>query len=69
MTAFDYDAFEHQVDALIRLCDQLRQENASLRASQEQLLAQRADLAGKTDLARSKVEAMVTRLKSMEEEL
>ncbi|MCF7983180.1 MAG: TIGR02449 family protein [Thiohalocapsa sp.] len=69
MSAFDLENLERKVDELIRLCDRLREENASLRASQEHLVAERADLIEKTELARSKVEAMVSRLKSMEEQL
>lgn len=69
MPDFDLDALERKVDELIRICDRLRDENASLRASREHLVSERAELIEKTELARSKVEAMVTRLKSMEEEL
>lgn len=69
MAEFDLNRLEQQVDELIRLCDRLREENASLRASQEHLVGERAELIEKTELARSKVEAMVARLKSMEEQL
>lgn len=69
MAAINLDVLEQQVDELIRTCDRLREENASLRASQEHLVAERADLIEKTELARSRVEAMVARLKSMEEQL
>jgi len=69
MADFDLDTLERQVDELIRTCDRLRDENASLRAAQEHLVSERADLIEKTELARSKVEAMVARLKSMEEQL
>jgi cell division protein ZapB len=69
MGVFDLDLLERQVDELIRLCDRLQEENVSLRASQEHLVGERADLIEKTELARSKVEAMVARLKSMEEQL
>jgi cell division protein ZapB len=69
MRAFDLDRLERQVDDLLLRIERLREENASLRASQEHLVAERADLIEKTELARSKVEAMVARLKSMEEQL
>jgi cell division protein ZapB len=69
MAAYDIDRFEQLVDDLIRQVERLQDENASLRAGQEHLVAERADLIEKTELARSKVEAMVTRLKSMEEQL
>jgi cell division protein ZapB len=69
MADFDLETLERKVDELIRICDRLREENASLRASREHLVSERADLIEKTELARSKVEAMVERLKSMEEQL
>jgi cell division protein ZapB len=69
MASYDIDRFEQLVDDLIRQVERLQDENASLRAGQEHLVAERADLIEKTELARSKVEAMVTRLKSMEEQL
>lgn len=69
MHEFDLDRLERLVDDLLRRVERLQDENASLRASQEHLVAERADLIEKTELARSKVEAMVARLKSMEEQL
>jgi cell division protein ZapB len=64
---FDLDTLERQVGELIRTCRQLREENASLRARQEHLVTERAELIEKTELARSRVESMITRLKSMED--
>jgi cell division protein ZapB len=64
---FDLDTLERQVEELIRTCQRLREENASLRARQENLVTERAELIEKTELARSRVESMITRLKSMEE--
>lgn len=69
MAKFDIDLLEEHVDILIRKCGQLREENTSLRASQEHLVAERAELIEKTELARSRLEAMVARLKAMEEQL
>ncbi|ESQ16802.1 MAG TPA: TIGR02449 family protein [Chromatiaceae bacterium] len=69
MAEFNLDTLESKVDNLIRICERLRDENMSLRASREHLVSERAELIEKTELARSKVEAMVARLKSMEEEL
>ena len=69
MADFNLDTFERQIDELIRNCDRLREENVSLRASQEHLVAERAELIEKTELARSRVESMVTRLKTMEGQL
>jgi cell division protein ZapB len=65
----DLDTLERQTEELVRLCQRLREENASLRARQEMLVAERAELIEKTELARSRVESMISRLKSMEEGL
>jgi cell division protein ZapB len=57
----------HQVDQLIALAQRLAEENRSLRTSQEQLMAERANLLAKNEQARSRVEAMINRLKSLEQ--
>lgn len=67
MPNFDLDTMERQVDELIHTCRRLREENASLRARQEILVGERAELIEKTELARSRVESMISRLKAMEE--
>ena len=67
MPKFNLDTLERQVAELIRTCGQLRKENASLRARQEMLVSERAELIEKTELARGRVESMISRLKSMED--
>ncbi len=62
----DLQALEVQVDELIRTCDQLSDENRALRDQQSSLVAERAGLIEKSELARSRVEAMIARLKAME---
>jgi len=64
----DLKKLEVRVEELIRACAQLKNENSSLRSQQENLVAERADLIEKTDQAKIRVEAIITRLKSMEEE-
>ena len=66
---FDIDQLERRVDGLIHLCRRLREENASLRARQDVLVAERGELIEKTEQARSRVEAMLSRLRAMEESL
>jgi cell division protein ZapB len=56
-----------RVDQLIALALKLADENRSLRTSQEQLMAERANLMAKNEQARSRVEAMIHRLKSLEQ--
>jgi hypothetical protein len=57
LSKFDLDQFELQVMALIRLNERLKEENASLRARQELLVAERSELIEKTEQARSRVES------------
>ena len=60
-------AITQRVDQLIALALRLADENRSLRTSQEQLMAERANLMAKNEQARSRVEAMIHRLKSLEQ--
>ena len=62
----DLRKLEQRVEDLIRACSFLKDENKSLRARQDSLVTERAALIEKTELARTRVEAMITRLKSME---
>jgi len=58
---------EKRVEDLLRLCEQLREENRVLRESQESLNAERAALVEKNEKAQSRIEAMIARLKAMEQ--
>ena len=51
---------------LVGLCSQLHLENQSLKNQQGNLVEERARLIEKNELARSKVEQMIQRLKSLE---
>ncbi len=62
----DLQKLENQIDALIDTVAHLKQENTSLRHQQDNLLSERAQLIEKTELARTRVEAMITRLRSLE---
>lgn len=57
---------ESRIEELIETCAQLKNENQSLRQNQDNLVTERARLIEKTEMARTRVEAMITRLKSME---
>ncbi len=69
MATFDLERLERQVESLILGCQRLREENHSLRMRQDALVAERAELIEKTEQARARVEAMLERLKAMEEQL
>jgi len=55
-----------RLDRLLELVHRLTEENRSLRVSQEQLNTERANLMAKNEQARSRVEAMIVRLRSLE---
>ena len=57
---------EAKIDALINTCKQLTEENQALRDSQANLISERAVLLKKNAMARTRIEEMIARLKSME---
>jgi len=58
---------EQRVDALVLVCDKLQDENRSLKQRQDVLTAERATLLQKNEQVRARVEAMIGRLKAMEQ--
>ena len=64
----DKDPFhllEKRVSDLITLSDKLSIENKALRLEQRKWTTERAALLKKTDLAKTKIKTVLTRLKSM----
>jgi cell division protein ZapB len=57
---------ETRIDTLLKTIERLSMENRSLRAQQDTLATERATLIERHDLVRNRVEAIVTRLKSLE---
>ena len=68
MADSEISKLERRIDELIALTDQLSNENNLMRDRQELLVEERARLIEKTELARSRVDAMLVRLKAMETE-
>ena len=66
-TAKDLARLELQLNSLLEQCRKLREENHSLLNRQETLVSDRASLVAKNEEARTKVEAMINRLKSLEQ--
>ena len=66
MDSLDTQALEEKIDNLIRICNKLEDENRALRDQQNSLITERAALVEKSEMARSRVEAMITRLRAME---
>jgi len=59
-------ALEIKMDQLIQVCERLQHENGELRAKANDWQRERVRLVEKNELARGRVEAMITRLKSLE---
>jgi cell division protein ZapB len=59
---------EQRIDDLINLCAALNSENAALKADANSWLDERQRLLDKNELAKTKVEAIISRLKSMEQD-
>jgi cell division protein ZapB len=57
---------EKKIEELVSLCHELNRENQALKADSAGWRDERRDLIDKNELARSKVEAMIDRLRAME---
>lgn len=62
----DINTLTLKVVQLIELCDRLQVQNQHLHAQEKSWREERLQLIEKNDLARQKVEAMISRLKSLE---
>ena len=58
---------ERRVDELVATIGQLKEENRALRQRQDTLTSERANLLQKNEQVRARVEAMIGRLKAMEQ--
>ena len=63
----DLKRHEDRLDDLVKICNQLQSENKSLKEKQETLSKERATMVQKNEEVRARVEAMIVRLKSMEQ--
>ena len=66
ITDADLKSLEHRIDELIHNCQRLKEENRLLLKQQASLVAERAKLKQKNDLARTQTESILTRLKALE---
>ena len=64
----DIKSLESKVDALIEALDDLERKNTMLESDRENWLVERNRLLEKNELAKSKVEAMILRLKALEQD-
>ncbi|MFK5985610.1 MAG: TIGR02449 family protein [Pseudomonadota bacterium] len=65
-TQNELDRLDSQISDLLKLVQQLKEENTSLRHQQVTLHHERAQLVEKNEIAKSRVEAIISRLKSLE---
>jgi cell division protein ZapB len=68
MSSAEWQALEQKVSELIELCAVLSRENRALRAQQQNGTLERARLIEKNEMAKSRVESMITRLKALEQD-
>ncbi|QEI14034.1 TIGR02449 family protein [Cellvibrio japonicus] len=61
-------SLENKLDKLILLCNRLQQENTELKARESEWQRERQRLIEKNELARSRVEAMITHLRNLDAE-
>jgi cell division protein ZapB len=61
----EIDQLEEKIDALITRLWKMEEENRSLQSRNNELTLERSELIEKTTLAKTRVEAMISRLKGM----
>ena len=66
MATNDLEALEEKVDELIALSEVLVEENQVLKANQQSWTTERAKLVQKNELAKTRVESMIARLKALD---
>jgi cell division protein ZapB len=63
----NFNTLNEKIDALIALCAAMKQENQLLRANQHNWQTERQQLLENNRVAKSRLESILTRLKSMEQ--
>ncbi|MBS3803476.1 MAG: TIGR02449 family protein [Oleiphilaceae bacterium] len=60
-------ALAQKLDRLLEHCKKLETDNAAMREMQDDWNRERAQLIQKNDLAKNKIEAMISRLRALEQ--
>ena len=68
-TQAELQALAAKLNQLVEVARKLDAENRTLKSVQAELLDERAALTGKNDQARARIEAMISRLKAMEQHI
>jgi cell division protein ZapB len=64
----DIKDLETKIDELIHVCDELERQNLTMHADRDKWLHERTRLLEKNEMAKSKIEAMIMRLKALEQD-
>ena len=64
----DFIALDQKIEYLVGLCQKLQAENRRLQQQEKTWRAEKAQLMEKNDLARNKIEAMLGRVRALEQE-
>ena len=64
----DINTLEKRIDELIALCDLLENKQGAMETDRESWMQERTRLLEKNEMAKAKIEAMIRRLKSLEQD-
>jgi|TARA_B110000914_G_scaffold162772_1_gene143257 cell division protein ZapB len=64
----DINTLEKRIDELITLCDELESKHRAIEADRKKWTQERNSLLEKNEMAKAKIEAMIMRLKSLEQD-
>jgi cell division protein ZapB len=64
----DINTLEKRIDELIELCDELESKHRTMEADRENWMQERTRLLEKNEMTKAKIEAMIMRLKSLEQD-
>ena len=62
------NTLEKRIDELIALCDELESKHRAIETDRENWTQERNSLLEKKEMAKAKIEAMIMRLKSLEQD-
>ncbi len=64
----DINTLEKRIDELIDFCDELESKHRAMEADRENWMQERTRLLEKNEMTKAKIEAMIMRLKSLEQD-
>ena len=64
----DINTLEKRIDELIALCDDLESKHLAMANDRESWIQERTSLLEKNEMTKAKIEAMIMRLKSLEQD-